>query len=130
MFKEKPGDDTGMQTRVWGPAGWLFLHSIAQNYPWKPTKEQQDSYLSFFKLVGNVLPCRYCRESYQKYITGIDNWKPSATESKNPDPLSEQDFKTLILNKSSIINIKNKFIYRLLYLLLFIIYIESNLRIF
>jgi curved DNA-binding protein CbpA len=68
MFKEKPGDDTGMQTRVWGPAGWLFLHSIAQNYPWKPTAEQQEYYFSFFKLVGNVLPCRYCRESYQKYI--------------------------------------------------------------
>ena len=68
MLKEKPGDDTGMQTRVWGPAGWLFLHSIAQNYPWKPTPEQQEYYFSFFKLVGNVLPCRYCRESYQKYI--------------------------------------------------------------
>jgi hypothetical protein len=68
MFKEKPGDDTGMQTRVWGPAGWLFLHSIAQNYPWKPTPEQQEYYFLFFKLVGNVLPCRYCRESYQKFI--------------------------------------------------------------
>jgi len=100
MFKEKPGDDTGMQTRVWGPAGWLFLHSIAQNYPWKPTIEQQNSYLLFFKLVGNVLPCRYCRESYQKYITGIENWQPSATEPENPDPLTEEDLKTLILNKS------------------------------
>ena len=68
-MNETPGDDTGMQTRVWGPSGWLFLHSIAQNYPWKPTPEQQDNYLNFFKLTGNVLPCRYCRESYQKFIT-------------------------------------------------------------
>jgi hypothetical protein len=68
-FKEKPGDDTGMQTRVWGPAGWLFLHSIAQNYPWRPTNEQKNNYLSFFKLIGKVLPCRYCRESYEEYIT-------------------------------------------------------------
>ena len=30
-MKKKDGDDTGMQTRVWGPGGWLFLHSIAQN---------------------------------------------------------------------------------------------------
>jgi len=67
-FTEKPGDDTGMQTRVWGPAGWLFLHSIAQNYPWKPTIEQKQNYLQFFKLTGNVLPCRYCRESYQDFI--------------------------------------------------------------
>jgi hypothetical protein len=67
-FKEKTGDDSGMQTRVWGPAGWLFLHSIAQNYPWKPTEKQKKNYLHFFRLLGNVLPCRYCRESYQEFI--------------------------------------------------------------
>lgn len=71
-FKERTGDDSGMQTRVWGPAGWLFLHSIAQNYPWKPTKEQQENYLNFFRLTGNVLPCRYCRESYQEFIKEPD----------------------------------------------------------
>ena len=72
IFKEKPGDDTGMQTRVWGPAGWLFLHSIAQNYPWEPTEDQKVNYLFFFKLTGNVLPCRYCRESYEKFINEPD----------------------------------------------------------
>ncbi len=72
LFKEQPGDDTGMQTRVWGPAGWLFIHSVAQNYPWKPTKEQMTNYYQFFKLIGNVLPCRYCRESYQKFISEPD----------------------------------------------------------
>jgi len=68
MFKRRKGDDTGMQTRVWGPAGWIFLHSIAQNYPWNPTDEQKLNYYTFFKTTGNVLPCRYCRESYQKFI--------------------------------------------------------------
>lgn len=66
------GDDTGMQTRVWGPAGWLFLHCIAQNYPWEPTAEKKSEYLTFFKGVGNVLPCRYCRESYQQFIKEPD----------------------------------------------------------
>ena len=32
----------GMQTRVWGPAGWVFLHCIAQNYPQSPTPEQKE----------------------------------------------------------------------------------------
>jgi hypothetical protein len=58
----------GMQTRVWGPAGWIFLHCIAQNYPQEPTSEQQEHYRSFFRLVGNVLPCKYCRDSYQQFI--------------------------------------------------------------
>jgi hypothetical protein len=65
---EKPGDDMGMQTRVWGPAGWLFLHCIAQNYPHKPDQDKKISYFNFFNLVGQVLPCRYCRESYQDFI--------------------------------------------------------------
>jgi hypothetical protein len=67
----------GMQTRVWGPAGWIFLHCIAQNYPQEPTDEQREQYRSFFRLVGNVLPCRYCRESYDVFInqpdTRLDN---------------------------------------------------------
>ena len=71
-LKKIDGDDTGMQTRVWGPAGWLFLHSIAQNYPWEPTEEKKREYLEFFKLVGSVLPCRYCRESYIDFITQSD----------------------------------------------------------
>ena len=62
----------GMQTRVWGPAGWIFLHSIAQNYPQEPTIEQKEHYRSFFRLVGTVLPCRYCRESYQQFINEPD----------------------------------------------------------
>jgi len=69
-MEKKPGDDTGMQTRVWGPAGWLFLHSIAQNYPWEPTPEKKENYKLFFRLIGEVLPCRYCRESYQDFIKG------------------------------------------------------------
>jgi hypothetical protein len=77
MVKPLPGSQTdysknGMQTRVWGPAGWIFLHCSAQNYPNEPTAEQKESYRSFFKLVGNVLPCRYCRESYQQYINEND----------------------------------------------------------
>ena len=73
-MEKKDGDDTGMQTRVWGPGGWLFLHSIAQNYPWEPDTQKKEDYLQFFKLTGNILPCRYCRESYQDFI------KQSGTE--------------------------------------------------
>jgi hypothetical protein len=64
--------NNGMQTRVWGPAGWIFLHCIAQNYPKFPTQEQKNNYKIFFRQVGNVLPCRYCRESYQQFINDPD----------------------------------------------------------
>ena len=38
MDLSDPDAVNGMQTRVWGPAGWLFLHCIAQNYPMDPKK--------------------------------------------------------------------------------------------
>jgi len=68
FIKQTPNDDNGMQTNVWGPAGWLFMHSIAQNYPWNPSDDKKQSYLTFFKSVGEVLPCGKCRDSYTKYI--------------------------------------------------------------
>ena len=70
-MNESSQDDyskNGMLVKTWGPPGWVFLHCIAQNYPQEPTEEQKRNYLSFFKSVGDVLPCRYCRESYQQYI--------------------------------------------------------------
>jgi hypothetical protein len=68
MIHSYDGDDMGMQTRSWGPPGWLFLHTIAQNYPWNPDKRKKKYYFDFFKRTGDVLPCRYCRESYQQFI--------------------------------------------------------------
>jgi hypothetical protein len=78
--KESSQEDyskNGMQTRAWGPPGWMFLHCIAQNYPQEPTPKQKKKYQEFFKLVGDVLPCRYCRESYQQFIK-----EPSTTLSR------------------------------------------------
>lgn len=68
----------GLMTNVWGPTGWHFLHCVTFGYPQDPDSfneenEQepgtvQDDYYNFFMHVGYVLPCRYCRESYQEYV--------------------------------------------------------------
>ena len=58
----------GMLTYVWGPALWHSLHTISFNYPVKPTKEQQKYYLEFFTSLKNILPCKYCREGYEKNL--------------------------------------------------------------
>ena len=66
--------DNGMMTKVWGPAGWVFLHSCAMGYPIKIDKKNKDhrkrkrETKKFFESAGYVLPCRYCRESYNNFI--------------------------------------------------------------
>lgn len=60
--------NNGLITKIWGPSLWVALHCITFGYPLKPTNQQKKEYMEFFKGVGNVLPCKYCRESYKKFI--------------------------------------------------------------
>ena len=82
MRCKDPNVDNGMMTKVWGPAGWLLLHCVTFGYPYTINPDnldhayKKDHYKSFFNMVGHVLPCKYCRESYIEFSkeTPIDNF--------------------------------------------------------
>lgn len=57
-----------MKTTKWGPPGWQFLHTIAHNYPEVPTVQDKINYKLFYAQCEHMLPCKYCRQSYQQYI--------------------------------------------------------------
>lgn len=69
-----PNVDNGMMTKIWGPAGWLFLHCVTFGYPYainlnnREHRDKKRDYASFFYYLGKVMPCRYCRESYMEFI--------------------------------------------------------------
>jgi hypothetical protein len=65
---EDYNSNDGMLTYVWGPALWHSLHTISFNYPVKPTKEQKKYYFDFFTNLKNILPCKYCRDNYEKNL--------------------------------------------------------------
>lgn len=56
-----------MNVNKWGPGGWEFLHSITFNYPLDPIDTDKENYRIFFKSIENILPCKYCRDSYKIY---------------------------------------------------------------
>lgn len=58
-----------MNTTLWGPPAWVFLHTVAQNY--EPTPENKAHMKQFFTLLQHVLPCRWCRESYARFIVEL-----------------------------------------------------------
>lgn len=74
MVDIDPNIHNGMMTKVWGPAGWLFLHCVSFGYPHnidinkKEDLEKVKNYKKFFKLIGKILPCKYCRDSYLEFI--------------------------------------------------------------
>ena len=57
-----------MNVNKWGNPGWKFLHTITFNYPNNPTDYDKERYTNFFTNVGQMLPCKYCRDSYNIYI--------------------------------------------------------------
>ena len=51
------GESNGMMTSIWGPPGWFFMHTIAQNYPEKITNENKYimvQYKVFFENIGTL----------------------------------------------------------------------------
>lgn len=64
--------NNGLMTKIWGPHIWFAIHSIAFGYPVNPTTEQKEQYKIFLTYLGFVLPCLFCRESYQFFIKDGD----------------------------------------------------------
>lgn len=77
--------NNGLMTKVWGPPGWMFLHSITMGYPLKINDFNENHIIRknntklFFESIGHVFPCKYCRISYLKFIDElpIDNFLDS-----------------------------------------------------
>lgn len=61
-----PNSNSGFQSNVWGPAAWMFLHTITLNY--QPSKHNASAFLRFFRDLGHVLPCSTCRTNYQDLL--------------------------------------------------------------
>ena len=69
--------NNGVMTKIWGPPGWIFLHSITFGYPYIIEEnnaehiEKKNDYKYLFNSIGKVFPCKYCRDSYNEYIKEI-----------------------------------------------------------
>jgi hypothetical protein len=59
----------GLITKIWGPHFWETLHCVSAGYPLEPKVEDIKNYKEFYISVKNVLPCRFCRDSYEQFIT-------------------------------------------------------------
>lgn len=67
-----PDANNGLITSIWGPPYWDGFHSTTFGYPIQPTPQQQNDYLTYFTYLGKVLPCIFCRNSYEQFITEPD----------------------------------------------------------
>ena len=61
-----------METIYWGPAGWRFLHLLTFLYPESPDTGDKILMRDMMSLLPDVLPCKYCRASFTKYMANLD----------------------------------------------------------
>ena len=71
----------GFVTSSWGPPAWEFLTFAAYGYPVDPDSFDRDNglpvgttkmrYKTFFTSIGDILPCKFCRDSYRIFIKEI-----------------------------------------------------------
>ena len=77
-FLKDGGHNMGLRTKVWGPPGWVFFHCVAFGYPMDPKAFNKKNggnvkkrYKTFYESLGYIFPCKYCRDSYRKFIKEI-----------------------------------------------------------
>ena len=68
-FRNDENRKSGLLTKIWGHPAWEFNTAVVFGYPVEPTDEQKRNYHTHFENLANILPCKYCRDSYLKIIT-------------------------------------------------------------
>lgn len=68
-------------TKVWGPMGWMTLHSISICYPEQPTDLDKKILNEYMNAFGGCITCIYCRQHFAQmfgdYKVKVPNWANS-----------------------------------------------------
>jgi len=68
-------------TAIWGPIGWMTLHSCSVSYPERPTNTDKRTVSEFIRLVGETITCPTCKshfkEMFDEYTRKHQDWNSS-----------------------------------------------------
>jgi hypothetical protein len=67
---------------VWGPMGWITLHSIAAAYPDEPTQEMRSITSSFLEKFAETITCPHCKTHFSRML--------AVYQSSHPDFLNNR----------------------------------------
>jgi hypothetical protein len=67
----EPHLSPGLSPDVWGPWMWALMNDVAVvgDYYWNDWNATERKYVTgFYDALKDILPCKWCRESYKKFI--------------------------------------------------------------
>jgi len=69
-------------SRIWGPLGWMTLHSISLNYPENPSGEDKSILFSFMRSFAESITCPSCRSHFTNMFAMYKSRHPEWANSK------------------------------------------------
>lgn len=69
-------------TAVWGPLGWMTLHSMASLYPDEPTPSEKALMQSWVHLFAGTITCPSCQEHFREQLNAYQARFPQMFESR------------------------------------------------
>lgn len=69
-------------TSVWGPLGWMTLHSVSTSYPESPTTAEKQLLSSWLEMFRDTITCPYCREHFTVVYANYKRIHPSYLNSR------------------------------------------------
>jgi len=66
-----------MATKIWGPLGWMTLHSISLIYPERPSYADMEILKKFMELFSDTITCPDCKQHFQRIFNSYKTTNPS-----------------------------------------------------
>ena len=69
-------------TSIWGPLGWMTLHSMASLYPDAPTHSERQLMVSWLDIFAGTITCPSCREHFTELLGSYRQKYPNMLDSR------------------------------------------------
>jgi len=69
-------------TSVWGPMGWMTLHSISLLYPEQPSSYDRDILKSFLRAFAESMTCPHCERHFKAMFENYTRKHPEWANSR------------------------------------------------
>lgn len=69
-------------TAVWGPLGWMTLHSISTSYPEVPTLAEKHLVSAWIDMFRDTITCPHCRDHFAEIYANYKRVYPNFANSR------------------------------------------------
>lgn len=70
-------------TAIWGPLGWMTLHSVATSYPEAPTETEKQLMGTWIEMFRDTITCPYCKHHFSEMLENYRRQFPGYLSSRH-----------------------------------------------